>query len=153
EGGDLHGLALRERLRHLVEDRLHEVGRLVPRQPDLLIDGLAQMSAGDGVFGHSPGPLAAFLKPYTCGKAPSLSAAYGKFLTLGTIPLPAENRRRPSEAAAHRPEQETLTRLDAAVADRFGQRERNRRGGGIRVLVDRDHNFFRRQSQLARGSF
>src|SRR5262245_33517564 len=43
EGGDLHVLAARQGIRDLLEHDLHQVRRLVAREADLLVDGLAQL--------------------------------------------------------------------------------------------------------------
>ena len=57
----------------------------------------------------------------------------------------------PREAAADAFDQHVLAALDAAVADRDVERERNRRGRRIAMLVDRDHHAFHRHAELVRA--
>src|SRR6202011_2234605 len=52
EGRDLDHLAAFERIGDLGDHRFDEFGRFVPRQPDLLINSLAQLSAGYRMAGH-----------------------------------------------------------------------------------------------------
>src|SRR5579875_3571068 len=51
-----------------------------------------------------------------------------------------EDRRAPREAAADAFDQHVLSALDAAVAHRDVERERNRRRRGIAVVADRHHH-------------
>jgi len=46
----------RERVGDLVENAFDQLGRLVSGQPDLLVHGLAELRARDGVSGHAPLP-------------------------------------------------------------------------------------------------
>src|SRR5262249_47306147 len=56
EGRDLHVLAARQGVPDLLENRLDEPGRFVPRQTHLLIDGLAQLRSSHGSIGHRDAP-------------------------------------------------------------------------------------------------
>src|ERR1700688_4173125 len=52
EGRDLDCLASLQGLGHLVQDRLHQLGRFIAREADFLIDRLGEMGAGDRAVGH-----------------------------------------------------------------------------------------------------
>src|SRR5579863_3974265 len=56
ERGYLHHLATRESFGDLIEDGLNELSRLVARQPDLLIYGLAELSPRYRLPRHAPPP-------------------------------------------------------------------------------------------------
>jgi hypothetical protein len=60
EGGYLDRLPTRQRIGHLVQDRLDQLRGLVPRKPDFLIDRFAELSPGDRLGRHHVVPLPAF---------------------------------------------------------------------------------------------
>src|SRR5580704_4658579 len=56
EGRNLDHIAALQRAGNLGNHRLDEFGRLVTREPDLLIDRLGELSTGNRVTGHEPLP-------------------------------------------------------------------------------------------------
>src|SRR5205085_8023212 len=63
-----------------------------------------------------------------------------------------EQHRAPGEAAADALEQDGVAAADLAGAHRDVERQRNRGGRGVAVLVDRDDELVQRQLQLLRGA-
>ena len=58
----------------------------------------------------------------------------------------------PGKATAHAFNQHQLSGLNPAIAYRHVERERNRGGGGIAMLINGDDHFFHRQTKLFGGS-
>src|SRR3954469_23342063 len=65
--------------------------------------------------------------------------------------LPAHDARAPDEAGAERRQRDDRARLQAPVALRVGQGERDRGRRRIRDAVDVDHDLLRRKAELAAG--
>src|SRR5690606_26710483 len=93
-------------------------------------------------------PCQASSMPTACEPCPgntNANAVMGEIYPFCSV---IQQHRAPGEAAAHTFEQQGLPPLDAAVANGLVQRQGDRRGGGVAVLVDRGDHALERQLEL-----
>src|SRR5690348_8532415 len=135
--GYLHHLATRECLGDFVEDGFHEFCRLVARQPDLLIHGLAELSPRYRLPRHAPPPPL----PETLNRAGKICKYRELWVLLRALDdLPADQARAPGKPTAHRLEQDQLTGADSSCLGGFRERQRHGCRRGIGMAVDgNDH--------------
>src|SRR5258708_38138626 len=89
--------------------------------------------------------------PGDCTPWPGKRSAIGpvSFTPTSSLLCPLQERRAPGESGSESREQNMVTALHAARADRLVQRERDRCAGGVAVLVDVDRHALDRQADAA----
>src|SRR3546814_5234092 len=115
---------------------LHQIRRLIPRQPDLLINRFGQLSTGYGLPRHSTLPQFPRFQTVLNGSKPVNSKGIPELVKLlrqrrvlapGKGPLPTDQRRPPGESTAHRSQGDEIVTLDATIRRRRRERQREDR--------------------------
>ena len=158
EGGQLHRLARGQAVADLVEHALDKRRRFGPRQTDLLVDGLAQI----GPRHRLPAIAAPSAIEFQQSRRIYLNRNANQSGRTGSTRVPAN---RPDENPAADPHQRIsaapqvkpppiasiMTRSPCLMRPslaRYVERQRDRGGRGVAVLVDGDHHLLGRDAEL-----